>query len=132
MKWMVALLSSFFLTLSISTAYAGMFDFFDSSEEVVEDSAITAEVKSELLKNQVFNDADYNTGNIQVETTNGMVLLTGKVKTEEQKMKAGEVAANAAGVTGVQNDLSVEPPVSSDMSVSSTDMSTSSTDGAGF
>jgi osmotically-inducible protein OsmY len=48
-------------------------------------------------------------GGIQVEVKNGVVTLKGKVESERQKNAAEKVAKKTKGVTGVKNELRVEP-----------------------
>lgn len=69
-----------------------------------DDTAITARVKSALL-------AESNVSGlaINVETTNGVVRLTGNVDNQAQITKAEQVAAAAEGARSVQNQLKVKP-----------------------
>ena len=46
--------------------------------------------------------------NIDVNTTNGVVTLTGQVETEDIKHRAEEVARAVPGVLRVENNLQVE------------------------
>jgi hyperosmotically inducible periplasmic protein len=46
---------------------------------------------------------------IDVNTNNGVVTLTGRVPSEDAKSLAGEIARDTPGVTDVKNDISVEP-----------------------
>ncbi len=44
---------------------------------------------------------------VDIQTREGVVSLTGVVDTEESRREAGRIAWNAAGVRGVMNDLTV-------------------------
>jgi len=81
---------------------------FNEVKKDIDDSAITTEVKGLLLKDQLLNSAGYNALKVHVETINGVVLLTGEVKTEQQKEKAEEVAKSVGGVKGIFNKLDIK------------------------
>lgn len=68
-----------------------------------DDTAITARVKSKLLAESEISSLD-----ISVETTNGVVQLTGDVTNPAQIQKAAQVASSAEGVKSVQNQLKVK------------------------
>lgn len=68
-----------------------------------DDTAITARVKSALLAESEISSLD-----ISVETTNGVVQLTGDVTNPAQIQKAAQVASAAEGVKSVQNQLKVK------------------------
>ena len=77
---------------------------FGCESQTIDDAAITTEVKSKLA-------ADGNTSalKIGVETTDGVVNLSGTVPTDMEKKKAEEIARNVDGVTNVVNKISVDP-----------------------
>jgi hyperosmotically inducible protein len=60
---------------------------------MVTDAFITAQVKTLLLKRSILKDLD-----IQVETKDGVVRLSGVVQDEEQVVQALETASKAEGV----------------------------------
>lgn len=70
--------------------------------KAVDDSAITAKVKTALLAEPGIPSAD-----ISVETVAGKVTLTGKVTDRAQAERAIQVAAMVEGVKGVDNRLAV-------------------------
>lgn len=70
----------------------------------VSDSVITARAKVALL-----GVGHLNSGDVHVMTKGGVVKLTGRVASAQQKQKAGEVVQGLDGVTAVQNDLTVDP-----------------------
>lgn len=80
----------------------------DSVKESVSDSAITARVETTYLFNEHLSPFNINT-----TTDNGVVTLTGGVRTEIQKELAGELAASYDGVTQVDNRITVVPDVES-------------------
>lgn len=71
-----------------------------SAGPTLNDAAITTRVKAKLL-------ADSITGTT-VDTTNGVVTLTGSVGTAEQKSKAEKHAQGTEGVKSVKNELVVK------------------------
>ena len=76
----------------------------EGATNVLDDTAITAKVKSELA-------ADVNIGTvvtIEVNTTDGVVTLAGKVNNADQKQLAEEIAKGVEGVVKVNNNLQVE------------------------
>lgn len=77
-----------------------------STGEALDDAAITARVKSELIR-----APGLTAGDINVTTYRGVVQLSGFVNSEEQVKRAEEVARTAAGVRSVDNALRVAPNV---------------------
>lgn len=75
-----------------------------STGAVIDDAAITAKVKSELL-----GAKDVNSFDIKVQTFNGTVQLSGFVDSQWQIDKAIQIAAAVDGVRHVTNDLIHKP-----------------------
>lgn len=75
----------------------------EKTGEYVDDAWITTKVKSELIA-----DSDTKAGNINVDTSNGKVTLTGTAKTWQESDKAAQIARGIKGVTGVENDIRVQ------------------------
>ncbi len=69
----------------------------------VDDSVITAIVKSKLAA-----DNETSSANINVNTSSGVVTLTGVVTTQANKEQAERIARNTEGVTRVINNITVE------------------------
>ena len=69
------------------------------------DSDIKQDVEAELRW-----DADINATDIAVTVKNGVVMLTGFVRSYRQKRQAERDAKRVAGVVGVANDIEEEPP----------------------
>ena len=69
------------------------------------DMRISAEVKTQLA-----NDGSLGTLEIQVQTTEGRVLLRGITPDTDVRRQAAELARTVDGVVDVKNDLSVQVP----------------------
>lgn len=77
----------------------------ESPDAQVDDMKITAQVKEKLA-----SDLGVSTvTNISVNSTNGVVTLSGQVKSAENKTRAGDVAGAVAKVVRVINVLQVAP-----------------------
>lgn len=75
------------------------------SDQPVDDTWITTKVKSSLLA-----DSDVSGLDIEVETVNGVVTLTGQVDEQAQIDRATEIARDIEGVTEVRTAaVTVEP-----------------------
>ncbi len=70
--------------------------------EKVEDATITATIKSKLLWNTHTDGLDIN-----VDTNNGKVTLTGTASTSAEKDLAGRIGRNTNGVSGLNNQITV-------------------------
>ena len=66
------------------------------------DSGITSVVEASLEANDTVK-----AGQVEVQTREGLVYLTGVVDTEEARLEAARVAWQTEGVNGVVNDLTV-------------------------
>lgn len=75
----------------------------ESTGEYVDDSAITAKVKTAFIKDKLVK-----AGDITVETFKGVVQLSGFVDTSEEKARAGTLAAGISGVREVKNHITVK------------------------
>ena len=68
----------------------------------IDDSTLTRSVKTPLAGERV------NTlTRVEVETNNGVVVLTGQVQTAEQKSHVGSLTSQVKGVKQVVNNLQV-------------------------
>lgn len=72
-------------------------------DHFMDDSSITAKVKSALLDEKSIQDAD-----ISVKTNDGIVTLSGFVASHEQLTQATKVAKQIEGVKSVSNKLQVQ------------------------
>ncbi|RLM24486.1 molecular chaperone OsmY [Brenneria alni] len=75
----------------------------DKASGYMSDSATTAKVKSALLE-----DKSITSGDISVETTNGVVTLSGFVSSQELSARAVQIATNTEGVKSVSDKLQVK------------------------
>jgi|SRR4029453_3625422 hyperosmotically inducible protein len=69
----------------------------------VDDATITTRVKTALL-----NEKGMDPTKIDVQTSQGVVTLTGKVKNKEDESKAVAVARSIRGVADVKSSLQIE------------------------
>lgn len=107
MKKLIAAFSSILLlVLTLSSVHANV---AQKENSYLSDSAITTQVKSSLLKHQLVDGEDYSTWNIHVETVNGVVILKGKVHSEQEREQAQQIAAAIKDVKSVKNELKIEP-----------------------
>ncbi|VEB50846.1 Osmotically inducible protein OsmY [Salmonella enterica subsp. enterica] len=67
------------------------------------DTATTSEVKAKLLADDLVPSRK-----VKVETTDGVVQLSGTVETQEQSDRAESIAKAVDGVKSVKNDLKVQ------------------------
>ena len=77
----------------------------ESTGEYVDDSGITARVKTALLNDSGIREASA----ITVETYRGVVQLSGFVDTPEMAQKAVSSAQKVNGVRSVKNDIRIKP-----------------------
>lgn len=69
----------------------------------VDDSWITTKVKSGLAA-----DSETKAHNISVETTQGIVRLTGTAESWQESYKAADIARAVKGVMSVENEIRVQ------------------------
>lgn len=77
----------------------------DKEETLLDDSYLTAKTKIAL-----FADSRVKGRQINVETKKGLVMLRGKVDSDEAKNAAAEIAKGIDGVKKVKNELQVVAP----------------------
>jgi len=75
-----------------------------SPHQQVDDGAIKASVKAKLAADVRLSTLT----NVEVNSTDGIVTLAGKVRTEEERRMAGDVARSVDVVVKVDNNLQVE------------------------
>jgi osmotically-inducible protein OsmY len=71
--------------------------------DVVEDSVITAKIKAEMIR-----EPDLKALSIDVDTKQGVVMLSGMVASKAEADKAVRVARSVKGVSSVKNNLKVK------------------------
>lgn len=74
----------------------------ESTGETVDDSAITAKVKADLVK-----DPETKARDIGVNTYRGVVQLSGFVGSDAERQEAEKDASQVSGVRSVQNELKI-------------------------
>jgi hyperosmotically inducible protein len=75
-----------------------------SAGDVVDDSTLTAQVKTALIGDEMTKGSQIN-----VETRDGVVQLAGFVNTDAERDRATQVVRGVAGVKDVRNDLEIKP-----------------------
>lgn len=75
-----------------------------SAKSYAGDTATTSELKAKLLADDIVPSR-----NVKVETTDGVVQLSGEVKSQAQSDRAESIAKAIDGVKSVKNDLAVKP-----------------------
>ena len=68
----------------------------------VDDASVSTRVKTALL-----NDPEIRAQSINVDTVQGVVTLTGSVRTAQERDKAVAVARRSSGVTDVKSALQI-------------------------
>ncbi len=95
-------------TLVVAFALAGTLAACDAASrrettgEYVDDATITTKVKA-----AIFGEPSLKSMQITVETMQNVVQLSGFVDTLQERLKAGDIARNVAGVTGLRNNIVV-------------------------
>jgi len=74
------------------------------TESALSDSTITTKVKAALVREKDLSAMDVN-----VETKEGVVQLSGFVDAKDQQDRAGKIAQSIEGVKDVKNDLRLKP-----------------------
>ena len=104
------------ITRNASTRWAALFAVFvlvlplvfsacgKSVGETIDDAAITARVKTALL-----NDPQVGGTRIDVDTTLGVVTMSGVVKSRDEEQRAIQLARGISGVRDVKSTLQVGP-----------------------
>src|SRR5450432_630873 len=90
------------LMAALTLGLAGCANSGEKTGAYVDDSWITTKVKSELANKEV------SSRNISVNTTRGVVMLTGTAATALESTKAADIAQGVKGVTRVENDIRVQ------------------------
>lgn len=80
------------------------FTYVGCNTQTLDDVGISAKVKGSLA-----TDTETSAIKIGVDTTNGVVTLSGVVPTEREKAKAEQIARNTEGVKQVVNNISINP-----------------------
>lgn len=70
---------------------------------------LTDDIITDNVRVKLANDQDVGGMKIDVDVKGGIATLTGKVRSDKQKVKAEKLAKKVKGVTGVTNKLVVSP-----------------------
>jgi hyperosmotically inducible protein len=100
-KFVGIFLSCAFLSL-LGTLSAGQSTAGQTAGQYIDDATVTASVEKKLM-----GDKLSNLGRISVATERGVVTLRGMVSSEEEKSRAEDLTRQVAGVTRVENILSI-------------------------
>lgn len=71
--------------------------------QYVDDVAITTKVKADLLESKQVDGLDVN-----VDSLNGRVTLSGWASSREEALRAGQITARVDGVKSVNNELKIK------------------------
>lgn len=100
MKKIASLFAASLLFLAVSCAGSKT---TESAGEMIDSSSVTTKVKTKLLRDKLVDGLDVN-----VDTFKDTVMLSGFVKSEQEKERAERLAANIDGVKKVVNNLKVK------------------------
>lgn len=103
MKFQKTILAFFVALFMVTLAGCASTERHSSAAEYIDDAVITTKVKS-----AIFGDPDLSAAEINVETYNGEVQLSGFVSTKAQIAEAGRVARSVDGVRKVKNSLQLK------------------------
>ena len=92
---------------AVALAFAAPVMAQKAAGNLVDDGTIVTSVKGSLLA-----EKGVPSGDVNVEVYKGVVLLSGFVKTQEEKDKAGKVAKSVKDVVSVRNEIAVHPATS--------------------
>jgi len=90
-------------TKEVSSATSSTAETGPASANVVTDTIVTGKVKAAIATDNAMKDAD-----ISVKTENGVVTLTGSVKSPDQVTLAAALAQRQEGVSRVENQVAVK------------------------
>jgi osmotically-inducible protein OsmY len=94
---------SLVLTGVLLLGLAGCANTGEKSGMYMDDSVITSKVKTGMA-----TDKGVKAHNINVNTSRGVVTLTGTAATMQESDKAAQIARAVSGVKGVENDIRVQ------------------------
>lgn len=96
-QWIIGLAAAVFLL--VLTACAGS-ESSRSTGTYIDDKAISAKVETQLAQDSITQALQ-----VEVETYQGVVQLSGFVDSKQKKARAEEIARGVSGVKDVKNDL---------------------------
>lgn len=100
----LSVFSLFFISLlALSLLGCGATTNRESTGEYIDDTVITAKVKTAIL-----NTPSLSVSEINVETFKGVVQLSGFVSSRAEITQASNVARGVSGVSSVKNDIRIK------------------------
>lgn len=81
----------------------------EGSTQPITDAIITAKVKGAFIREKLFGDKLDSVSTVSVETKQGVVYLSGTLKTANEAQNASKLAKAVAGVKRVESSISVKP-----------------------
>jgi hyperosmotically inducible protein len=100
LKKTIAVLALAFTTQTFAMSSHDMSSF-------VSDTIITAKIKGLLTRDKIV-DRKHSQTSIDVETTNGIVKLSGVTENEEQYKKAMDIASSVSGVHRIETNVTIK------------------------
>ena len=95
---------SFCVLALVLASSCGCSLFSKPSKPAVNDSVIISQIENALRRDRLLEGTQ-----VQVQSVNGIVELTGEAKSSAVKSRAGLIAASTPGVVQVRNDLLTSP-----------------------
>lgn len=80
-----------------------------NSPNLLDDAVITAKVKGKFIQEKLFKDKKVAVITVSVETTNGVVHLSGTVDNQAEANNAVTIAKSVKGVKSVKSTIKVQP-----------------------
>jgi osmotically-inducible protein OsmY len=96
-------LAAALVAVALATTGCNVFRGQSTAGQYVDDVSITTKVKAELLDSKQVDGLDVN-----VDSMNGRVKLSGWASSAAEIQKAGRLARNVEGVKSVDNQLKVK------------------------
>jgi hyperosmotically inducible periplasmic protein len=96
--------STWIIMATLTLGLAACANTGEKTGSYVDDSVITTKIKTEMTASK-----EISARNITVNSTRGVVTLTGTAATTQESNKAGDIARSVAGVTAVKNEIRVQP-----------------------
>jgi len=104
MKLRTALTTTILATCLLAASGCAVQRGQQSAGAYVDDAAITTTLKGRYVGNK-----EVDASSINVETLNGVVMLSGFAKNAKEKSTAESIAWKVAGVKSVKNELTIQP-----------------------
>lgn len=79
----------------------------EKSDQPITDTYTTAKIKGQLIKTDLF-DKDIPSWSVGVETKNGLVYLSGEVKSDADKAEILKVVKSVKGIKGINDQIKVK------------------------